>query len=317
MQHIHTAIREGGYPNCSRLGRELEVGRKTVLRDIAFMRDELRMPIGWDAVKNGYFYEASVSTFPPLRIGVEELMALFVARKVMAPIAGTAVERALSQAFQRLAALSGGDVRLSWQELDQAFSVHEPGGMDVDLALIEKLSTALVRHKKLFLRYRSARNQVSKARRVHPLHLSQFQGGWYLFGWDEGAKDIRIFALPRMEEVELLAEGFTPPRDFNLEDYLDGSMGLVTEPGAPLTTVRARFRGYAAVLVTERHWHTSQTTRREEDGSVVLTFRLRHLDDVRRWVLGWGGLAEVLEPESLRREVARSARQIAREHRTG
>jgi predicted DNA-binding transcriptional regulator YafY len=49
---------------------------------------------------------------------------------------------------------------------------------------------------------------------------------------------------------------------------------------------------------------------------LLLSLRLTHLDSIPGWVLGWGGLAEVLEPASLREEVARQARAIARAHRS-
>ena len=33
--------------------------------------------------------------------------------------------------------------------------------------------------------------------------------------------------------------------------------------------------------------------------------------EVKRWILGWGAGAEVLEPERLRREIAAEARKMA------
>ena len=38
---IHEAIQSGGYPNATRLGRELEVSTKSIHRDLDFMRDRL------------------------------------------------------------------------------------------------------------------------------------------------------------------------------------------------------------------------------------------------------------------------------------
>ncbi len=287
---------------------------KTIQRDIDFMRDEFCMPIEFDSRRNGYVYTEPVQAFPPVQIGVEELMALFVARKVMSPIAGTAVEHALREGFKRLAELAGASVHISWQELDQAFSVHEPGLMETDLALVELLSTALVGHRKLFLRYKSAKNRRLKARVIQPVHLAQVQGGWYLFAHDESVQELRIFALPRMQEVELLPDTFDPHLAFNLDDYLSGSMNLVTDPELPETDVHIRFTGYAAVLVAERNWHHSQQIHEQPDGSCLMHLRLSQLDAVVPWVISWSGLAEVLEPASLRDKVVTSAKAIANLH---
>lgn len=314
IHRIHEALAEESFPNCSSLGAALEVSPKTIQRDLDFMRDEFGMPIEFDTVRNGFHYTQPVQAFPPVRIGTEELMALFVARKVMAPIAGTAVEQALKTGFRRLADLAGASVHISWQDLDQAFSVHEPGMMPTDLPLVEQLSVALVKHQKLFLRYTSTRRRVPKGRVVQPYHLAQFQGGWYLFAFDESVEALRIFALPRMEEVEVLDEGFEPPKIFDLDRYLRGSMGLMTDPEAPELAVRIRFTGYAAVLVAERQWHPSQELRPEENGDVVMQLQLTHMAEVIPWVLGWAGMAEVLEPLALRAEVAARAQDISAQH---
>jgi len=42
-----------------------------------------------------------------------------------------------------------------------------------------------------------------------------------------------------------------------------------------------------------------------------LTLRVADTIEVKRWILGWGAGAEVLEPERLRREIAAEARKIA------
>ena len=316
IQRIHEELSAGGYPNCSTLAALLEVSTKTIQRDLDFMRDEFGMPLEFVPEHNGFAYTENVAAFPPVQIGMEELMALFVARKVLRPLAGTAVEASLREGFTRLAARATGTVTIHWQDLDRTFSIQDSGSMTADLGLIEVISTALVGRRKMFFRYTNAKNKRTKARTVRPLHLAQVQGGWYLFAWDEGAKDVRIFALPRLREPEVLADTFTEPADFDLETYLQGSMGLITAPDAPEQTVVIRFTGYAATLAAERTWHPSQQGTPQADGGLLLSLRLTHLDSIPGWVLGWGGLAEVLEPASLREEVARQARAIARAHRS-
>ena len=50
------AIRAGKHPNAASLARELEVCRRTVQRDIEFLRDRLRVPLVYDPERNGYAY---------------------------------------------------------------------------------------------------------------------------------------------------------------------------------------------------------------------------------------------------------------------
>ncbi|MEX2606325.1 MAG: HTH domain-containing protein [Kiritimatiellia bacterium] len=146
---IHEALTAESWPNCSSLAERLEVSTKTIQRDLDFMRDEFRLPIEFNPERNGYHYTAPVDSFPPFQVGMEELMALFVARKVIEPLAGTEIERVLSEGFRRLSSLAAGGAHISWQELDQAFSIQDAGVMRIDLNQIETLSTALVQRQKL------------------------------------------------------------------------------------------------------------------------------------------------------------------------
>ena len=76
--------------NCSDLAVALEVDRKTVLRDIDWMRDDMALPIEYDPARHGYFFTRPVEDLPLFRLSEGELLALFVAEKALAPLAGTA-----------------------------------------------------------------------------------------------------------------------------------------------------------------------------------------------------------------------------------
>ena len=56
--------------------------------------------------------------------------------------------------------------------------------------------------------------------------------------------------------------------------------------------------------VAETRWHPSQVTETGADGSLVWRARVSGVLEVRSWILGWGGDAEVLEPAELRDWVA-------------
>jgi predicted DNA-binding transcriptional regulator YafY len=53
---LDRAIRAGEYPNARTISRELEVGHRTVQRDVEFLRDRLGAPLVFDRRHNGYYY---------------------------------------------------------------------------------------------------------------------------------------------------------------------------------------------------------------------------------------------------------------------
>jgi predicted DNA-binding transcriptional regulator YafY len=68
--------------------------------------------------------------------------------------------------------------------------------------------------------------------------------------------------------------------------------------------------------VAETRWHPSQRLEWGDDGSLVWRGRVAGTHEVRVWILGWGADAEVLEPRSLRDEVAAELRRAAEAYGT-
>ena len=51
---VRKGARTGEFPNAGDFTRELEVTRRTVLRDLDFLRSEENAPIEYDASRKGY-----------------------------------------------------------------------------------------------------------------------------------------------------------------------------------------------------------------------------------------------------------------------
>ena len=75
-------------------------------------------------------------------------------------------------------------------------------------------------------------------------------------------------------------------------------------------TVKILFDKAAADIVTSRKWIVSQSFKKKRNGSVVFSAEFNDLFEVLRWVLPWGGLAEVLEPKVLKDQVREIAEEI-------
>jgi predicted DNA-binding transcriptional regulator YafY len=102
MHRIHQLLQNKEYPNCTKLAKEFEVSKRTMKRDIEFMKDQMRLPIGFDTGQNGYFYTKGVDLFPELPMSEADVFALFVASKAIEQYRGTPFQRLLETAFRRL-----------------------------------------------------------------------------------------------------------------------------------------------------------------------------------------------------------------------
>lgn len=102
IYEIHSAILDGNYPNCSALAEKLGVERKTIQRDINFMRDEINLPVVYDDSLHGYYYDQDASHFPVYQTTAEELAGLFLTRHALESVRGTALADTLRSAFSKI-----------------------------------------------------------------------------------------------------------------------------------------------------------------------------------------------------------------------
>ena len=70
---IIDAIQSGSFPNTYSLAAELEVSRKTIQRDIAFMRDRLHYTIEYDEHEYGFYFPEEVDSLQQF-----DMLILFV-----------------------------------------------------------------------------------------------------------------------------------------------------------------------------------------------------------------------------------------------
>ena len=97
---LDRAVRAGEYPNAKTIARLLEVSHRTVQRDVEFLRDRLGAPLEYDPVRNGYVYRDPAFRLPFLTLTEGELVALFLAERVLQQYRGTPYAADLARAFR-------------------------------------------------------------------------------------------------------------------------------------------------------------------------------------------------------------------------
>jgi proteasome accessory factor B len=308
FQHIQRKLQAGTYPNSASLAAELEVNPKTIKRDVEYMRDRLGFPIEYDAVRHGYYLTHEMKQFPAVAITQGELLALFVAEKALLQYKGTAFEKPLKEAFEKICGGLGEHVTVRMQHPDRDITFRSSGVGDTDLGVFAPVKDALLGRRELSFQYRKLQASTWERRRVQPCHLGCIDHQWYLFAFDTERNGMRTFVLSRMRRPRLLKTKFERPRDFSLATHLDGAFGVYS--GGKPHPVVVRFDSFASQLVRERKWHPSQKLRALPDGCVELTVHVGNHHEILRWILGWLHHAEVVSPPALRSAVRNAACRV-------
>jgi len=284
---------------------------KTIRRDLAFMRDRMDLPVSeYDTTKGGFYYTEKVANLPLVQIREGELLALAVGKQAVEAYRGTPYARILEQTFAKLRLGLRDEVSFPGYGLSESISFRSTGAGVVDEALFTEVSKAVLNRREVEFIYRKAGYNEAENRRVQPYHLASIGGMWYLAGHDLDRRAMRTFALVRMSGFVATKYRFSRDPGFSPEAYFRDSFGMLRGEGT--VTVRIEFDEYAGQLVRERFWHASQKiTEKPGGGGIVMELQVSHTDEVRRWVLGWGERARVLEPEALVAEMREVAGRLA------
>lgn len=303
-------IRSGSYPNVPRLAEKLEVSRRTIERDLAYLRDFMNAPLSFSRERNGYCYTGSFH-LPPLNLSEGEVLALFLGSRVLSQYRGSPYERLIRDAFEKICAALPAPRNLDFTLVNEtlSFNVEPPRGDEEHLLEAQELLLAAIRERRTVeLEYYTASRDARTTRRINPYHLRYHGGAWYLVAYCHWRGQTLIFALDRISNLRLTDEHFQPAPDFDIHTYLGDSLSL--ERGGELEKVQIRFDPGQARYIREREWHSSQQITEHEDGSLTLVLRLRGLGEVRRWVMSFGSHAKVLAPAELQVEMVEEIRRM-------
>lgn len=116
---------------------------------------------------------------------------------------------------------------------------------------------------------------------------------------------LRHFRLSRMAELIELDERFELPAHFDLREH--------TPLDDRHLRVCLQFNHDIADKVKESNYHYIEDMKEHQDGLDVV-LRVRQLDELLQWVLGWGAGVIVLEPELFRNRIRGKAQKIPKRY---
>jgi proteasome accessory factor B len=308
MMRIHEEIQSNRLPNATRLSRIFETSTKTINRDIGFMRDQLGLPVEWDAEANGYRYTGYVDGFPTVQVSEGELFALLVAQKALEPYKGTPFHEPLEAALRKLSDGLKDKVFISLDRLDTPVSFKSTGMSNADLETFQIVTRAVAQEQELDFEYKNLGSSRWQKRQTQPIHLCCVENQWYVVCHDLKRKALRTFALVRMRKLMLPGRGFKRPEDFDIREHLKNAFGVFV--GDAKYKVRVEFDKWAAQLIQEKDWHPAQEIRQRDGGGIEFRIELADLFEIERWILSWGSHAKVLGPAKLKNSIRKHAEKI-------
>ena len=305
---IDEQIRANRYPNAHTVQAHFELrSTRIVYEDRKFMI-RLGAPIKRDKTRDGWYYTDSTYFLPAIMLTSEEITAFFLGEQLFSRYLGTPFETPLRLALDKIKQHLPEHVHYDAQKETAAFTFTGGGRAIVDPELLLELNETIRSKHSIEMEYYSASSGQTNTRTVDPYHLHNIHGDWYLIAYCHTRREPRDFLTSRIKAHKRLPSTFQVVPDFSLNAYLE--TGFLAERATDPENIVIKFDEYQARWIRERQWHRSQQIEELPGGELILRLRVGGLGEVKRWVMGYGSHAEVLEPESLRREIKEEIKKM-------
>lgn len=324
MLFIDSRIRKGDFPNANviarewadRIGSSIPVDRKTIQRDIDYLRDMHRAPIVFSHVENGFYYAEESWKLPfGIQLTEGEMLALLLAKQMSAMYKNTPVEEYLEGLFSKIRDALGGTSNIDPSIIDEQVSFHSHPSRPINEKIWKMIFTALRDNIVLKISYQGLNDDAESDREVEPFHMANVDDDWYMVGHCRKSNARRHFSISRIQSAKLTNKRFLPHDDFDPDLYFANRFGkFIAQPDSKTYDVILMFSPDAAPRVLERTWHPKQEFNLHKNGGVSLRLPLPSLIEAKRFCLGWGKEVEVMHPPELRNAIHAEGVQMAAKH---
>ncbi len=278
-----------------------KVSERQVKRDFKKIREENGAPLKYNTETRSYEYEGG---FDKMKFASQEMVLAYVMLEALAKNQSysAVVSNDLLKEMRN-------KVPSEYHTICDKIEYQLPFSQDIKPELFYVICQSIQSRMQLHIQYRNMHDEESE-RDIEPERLVNYEGSWYILGWDhkrEQLANFNIFRISSAESTEMqfvehtgypkMKDGFTF-RNYEEEllRYVEGAYGIFK--GTATRLARIRFTGTAANIVRDQHWHPKQVTR-EEDNAVILQFPFSNATELMGKILGYGAEAQPIDPPEL------------------
>jgi predicted DNA-binding transcriptional regulator YafY len=263
-------------------------------------------PLYFDRAANAYRFADGYS-LKRLDLSSGELFGLVALRSLGASIGGT-IGASIDEVAEKLTDSAGARARVEARS-PVAFRLSEIRLDERGERAFALLSAAERSSRSVRFSYLDKEGRAT-TRTVDPYGFVINAGRVYCVAYDHTRRDMRTFAVDNVGDPDVLASTFARPEGFNIEAYAAASISGVLHAGET-SKVRVHFAPRVAKAAAAARVVSEREVTERNDGGVEIVYHVSDVDELVRWVLGWGSQAEILAPPAARERIAELASAIS------
>ena len=308
-------LKQNNYPNCQSFAEKLRnidldehidiaCSTKTVQRDIKALKDKFGAPIDFDYERNGYYLKHHGWNFECPVFADEDILSWVLGAKLASDIIPDPIRSQITMSIDELLTNNNPDF------LDTAIinSIAVTGvNVKIDSEVFKTVFRGWLERHSLNIKYKAINNEISE-RKIDPHILTYYDDAWYLKGFCHKRQAIRVFAVHRIIEAELLDATFE--FDKKLMNSVKGVPFRYKEVVNAELWCSSEIAGYMSEHAEGKGYKCSLN----KDGSVTLNISKIFKKDLIRLVLSEAGDVELVSPKEMKPEIKAAADKIAELH---
>lgn len=302
-------IRSGSYPSVQQMVDEYGVSKRTILRDIEFLRDRYDAPVEADRTRKGYYYTDPTFMIQNVLLTEGDLFTVSTVMPLMEQYKNTPLESSFKNIMSKIAEMLPNQVSVDTSFLNKDISFISDPLPEIEEEIFNSVFKAIKSGKVITFRYRSVGSQEYKFKIFDSYHVLCQKGNWYVLGYEHAVEKTRVFALSRMKDISFTGETFKIPETFEVSKHVDLSFGIWNNTEEPVE-YELLFSSGMANYILEREWHKDQEVKQLEDGSVLLKFKSNQRQQILSWVISFGNAVTVVKPEVLKTEICTELEKV-------
>ena len=183
------------------------------------------------------------------------------------------------------------------------------------LEFLSDLIDSAVNHIPLKIHYCTYKGK-ERTTIVHPYHLKQYNGRWFLFGLEENenyGNYITNMALDRIISFSrLVSTAFIPNTEVDFSTHFNDVIGVTIPKEYPVEEIVLKFDEYRFPYVVSKPLHHTQQIVCEENH--IISIHVRPNKELESQIFSYGNQVEVLKPEWLRQQFAEKIEEIYKKY---
>ncbi len=285
-------------------GRDENISRRTIQRDIQLMRSE---KLGYNAPivvidKKYYTYEDQTYSITDIPLSESDIQTLSQAMDILSHFRVFSQFAPVSDIINRL------EDHISVEASHRVPAIYlEKNDELKGLNYVSEIYRNIIDKQAMTIDYKSFKANKSHGLVISPYLLKEYRNRWFLLCLNNLTNNILTLALDRILNLSVdKSTIFIDNTFFDPEHYFDDIVGVTKSLQNKAETIKLMVDSDQAPYVFTKPIHPSQRLiKMNSDGSIVISLKVIPNLELEREILGYGEHIEVLQPRLLRGRISR------------